>query len=338
MIRGKQWLSRQIYKLELFEIIGILVSIVAVAIFFIYANKLDDIYGVIGYHWQVVNDVVGVFQNVLPWVFTAVLAGLLILKNLLQRRHHKFFTSLAYLVRVLITFCLMLAIYKIVNFYIAVFNPFDKDAVLQHIDRIIFFDKLPSEWLEPLISKPLTYILSGAYMSWFFMVYATILLMFRHSRKAVSEYVFTAIFTFYIGYVTYIIVPAIGPIFTVQYAHPVGGIATLFAHDQTLIARDCFPSLHTGISLVMLINVWRYQRKWTWFYAPLVTLIIFSTLYLRFHYGIDDIAGAALAVVTTQLSPLFVSAWQNKRVKGKNRLQNSKDTPVVSAHNRSELA
>lgn len=308
-----QGLLRPVYRLELYEILGIVVSVAAILVFFIYAERLDEIIGVAGYHWKVVGDVVGMYQNVIPWIFTGVFAGLFVLLWRLHRLTHQRIQALAYLVRVLIAFCTMLAIYKTVNFYISVFNPYDRDTMLAAIDRALFFGKLPSEWMQAIIWKPLTYVLSGAYMSWFVLTYGTILVMMTRSRKATVEFVFTAMATFYVGYLTYILVPAIGPIYTIHFSAPIGGIASVFTHDQTLIARDCFPSLHTGISLVMLIHVWRYQKKWLWLYAPMVFLIIWSTMYLRFHYGIDVIAGASLAVCMCQLCPLAMAWWEKQR-------------------------
>jgi membrane-associated phospholipid phosphatase len=304
---------RALFVLELHEIVGLLASTLALLVFFIDAGRLDAIMGINGYHWLVVNDVVGMYQNVLTWVFTFVLILLLVLFSVLKKANHQFVQSLAYLVRVLVAFLIMMAIYKVVNFYISVFNPFDRDVFLQHIDRKIFFGKLPAEWLESIVSPWLTYLCSAAYVSWFGFVYATIILMMTHSRRATLEYVCTAIVTFYIGYLTYLFVPAIGPVYTVHFNVPVGGVTPLFTNDP-LISRDCFPSLHTGISIVMLIYVWRYRRRWTWLYAPVVMLIIFATQYLRFHYGIDVIAGAALAIAMCQICPLMVEAWEKMRV------------------------
>jgi membrane-associated phospholipid phosphatase len=312
----RQWVRRlitSVYRLELYEILGIVMSTAAVVVFFAFATKLDRIIGVRNYHWKVVNAVVGMYQNLLPWVFTGAFALLFILLWCLQRRDNPTFHKLTFIVRVLIAFCTMMAIYKIVNFYISVFNPYDRDLVLQQIDRTLFFGKLPSEWMVAITWKPLTYLLSLAYMSWFVLTYATILVMLTHSRQATVEFVFTAMSTFYIGYLTYILVPAVGPIHTVHFAEPMGGIASVFTHDQTLLARDCFPSLHTGISVVMLVYVWRYRRKWLWLYGPMTFLIVWSTMYLRFHYGIDVIAGAALATAMTQLCPLATRWWEQRR-------------------------
>jgi membrane-associated phospholipid phosphatase len=306
---------RQLCRLELYEVVGLMVSAVAVLIFFLFSGQLDNIIGVKDFHWRVVDNVVGVYQNPLAWTFTGALAVLLVLAGFFRRANHEFLRSLTYVIRILIAFCVMLAIYEIVNFYITVFNPHDRDTALQAIDRAICFGKLPSEWMESIISTPLTDILSGAYMSWFALTYGTILLMMTHSRKAVVEYVFTALATFYIGYLTYVLVPAIGPIYTISYAHPIGGIAASFVAGKSLVAHDCFPSLHTSITIVMVTFVYRYRRKWLWLYAPMALLIIWSTLYLRFHYAIDVIAGFALALVMTQLAPRMVASWERFRTR-----------------------
>ncbi|CAM3720807.1 phosphatase PAP2 family protein [Alicyclobacillus pomorum] len=338
-VRWVRQCVQSIYRLELYEILGIAVSALAIAVFFVFAKRLDEIIGISDYHWKVANAVVGMYQNLFTWLFTGAFMLLLLLLALLRKQNHQLLRKLAYLIRVLLAFCTMLAIYKIVNFYISVFNPFDRDIALQRIDRALFFGKLPAEWFSYITCKPLTDLFSAAYMSWFVLTYSTILVMMTHSRKAVVEFVFTAMSTFYIGYLTYIMVPAIGPIFTVQFAHPIGGISSVFTHDQVLVERDCFPSLHTGISLVMLISVWRYRRKWMWLYAPLVTLIICSTMYLRFHYGIDVIAGGALAVAMTQLCPLAVRWWEAKRASHLDFASSDAAAPAADGHSSvSELA
>ncbi|GMA49471.1 hypothetical protein GCM10025857_08280 [Alicyclobacillus contaminans] len=311
--KTRRLMMRALFQLELYELLGAVVSAAAIAVFFGAARKLDDIIGISGYHWKVASAVAGAYQNALTWWFTGAFALLFLLLALLHRKNHRMLRQLAFLIRVLLAFCTMLAIYKIVNFYISVFNPFDRDMALQHIDRTLFFGKLPSEWLSHLICKPLTDVLSFAYMSWFVLTYSTILVLLTHSRRAVLEFVFTALATFYVGYLTYIMVPAIGPLFTVPFPHPVGGLTNVFLHDQTLVARDCFPSLHTGISVVMVVLIGRYRRRWLWLYAPMTFLIVFSTLYLRFHYGIDVIAGAALGVAMTQLCPIAVEWWAAKQ-------------------------
>jgi membrane-associated phospholipid phosphatase len=302
-------LVQAIVQLELFEVVGLTASLAAIIIFVSHVREFDTFYGVHMFDIHILNAVIGVFENPMPWLFVGTMTLLAGLYLVIRWRRPHTSATLLYLIRIMMAFVVLMAIYKTVNFYIAVFNPFDRDAAIQQIDKNLFFGKLPSVWLEPYISKPLTYLFSGAYVSWFILTYATVLVMLRAGREAMRQYVSTALLTFYIGYFTYFLVPVIGPMYTVAYARHIGGITAFFAHDAALIARDCFPSLHTGISIVMAIIVWRYRRRFAWLYIPMAGLIISATIYLRIHYALDVFAGASLAVAMAQLTPMILRAW-----------------------------
>ena len=61
--------------------------------------------------------------------------------------------------------------------------------------------------------------------------------------------------------------------------------------------NNCFPSLHTAISTVMAILLWRSSmpRPLRITAASLAAAIVFSTLYLGIHWVVDVIAGLVLA-------------------------------------------
>jgi membrane-associated phospholipid phosphatase len=306
-------LRKAVCALELYELVGLVASSSAVAVFFCLAGRLDARMGIRGYHWQAVRSLFDVAHNVLTWAFTATVTVLLLALWCLRRSRRPRAADVAYMVRVLLSFCVMMAIYKVVNAYITVFDPFDRDPALLALDRRLFWGHTPSEWLDAVASPGLTVIMNIAYLSWYALTYLTIVVMLWHSRRAAMEYVFTAVLTFYIGYMVYILVPAVGPLYTLTFTHDLGGLTDWFRHQQVLVSHDCFPSLHTALAMVMLVYAWRYQRRWTAVYAPICLLIVASTMYLRFHYGMDAIAGAALAGVTTQIGPLCVAAWDRLR-------------------------
>lgn len=301
------------YSLELYEVAGLVAALVSIVIFLIYDKRLDKIFGVDTTRFNLVNDIYAIYQNPMSWIFTTIFLGLIILSRLPSVS--PYWQRFSYIARIALTFLVMSAIYKIVNFYIAVFNPFDRDFVIAHIDRLLFFGKLPSQWIQPYVNPVFDAIFSVAYVSWFVLLYATALLMMKKSHDAVRYYLGTAMVTFYIGYTVYYFVPAIGPVFTVHYTTPIGALPHLLVMGQTILSRDCFPSLHTGISIVMAVSVWRYQRKWSWLYIPLTILIVLSTIYLRVHYFLDVVAGASLAIITTQLVPYVVEYWERTRQK-----------------------
>ena len=75
---------------------------------------------------------------------------------------------------------------------------------------------------------------------------------------------------------------------------------------QVLGAKiDIFPSLHTAFPCFFALHAFRHREvyRWSW---PLLILqavnISVATVFLRWHYGIDTVAGVALAVVAQQLA------------------------------------
>jgi membrane-associated phospholipid phosphatase len=307
--RCLRWLTR----FELFEVIGILASMAAVWLFFADAPRLDRLFGQPGYHWQVVLEIASIYGHFIPW---AVMVGgglVAIVAWRLRLRSGQAFARFLYALRVFLSYCALLMVFRIVNFYVPVLHPGLRDSVIQEMDRFLLFGRVGAEWLQPLVHPWLTHILTGCYVSWFWLLFVTILLMLADSRRAVAEYVLASLVTFYIGYFCYVLVPVVGPGYTMHFTTAVGDIAPTFTSNRLPLPRDCFPSLHTAISVLMVIYVWRFRRRWTWFYLPFAALIIFSTLYLRMHYFTDDLAGVALATVVSLIAPGWAKAWARWR-------------------------
>ncbi|RKW16644.1 MAG: phosphatase PAP2 family protein, partial [Cardiobacterium sp.] len=60
---------------------------------------------------------------------------------------------------------------------------------------------------------------------------------------------------------------------------------------------DVFPSLHTALTLYITAFLWRDgKRKTALLLAPVTAGTIAATIWLRYHYGVDDLAGLALAL------------------------------------------
>ena len=60
---------------------------------------------------------------------------------------------------------------------------------------------------------------------------------------------------------------------------------------------DVFPSLHTALTLYITAYLWRDgKRTAALICTPLTVGTIVATIYLRYHYGVDVLAGFLLAV------------------------------------------
>src|SRR5260221_4443157 len=66
--------------------------------------------------------------------------------------------------------------------------------------------------------------------------------------------------------------------------------------------RDVFPSLHVGLSAVVLWYAWKHGKTAFLLLLPFVAGNWISTLYLRYHYLIDVLVGFVVAFLGVLLA------------------------------------
>jgi membrane-associated phospholipid phosphatase len=184
-------------------------------------------------------------------------------------------------------------------------NPADMDPVLARLDERVF-GVTPGVWMERFINPVLTTVLQLCYASYYFLPVALgLILYFKNENEAFDRTVFGIVLGFFISYVGYLLVPALGPRFYLngQYDSGLmrGHIATAVNDTLNMLEgenRDAFPSGHTEVVLIVLYYAWTYKRWYFWLALPLVTGLIISTVYLRYHYAVDVVAGMILAPVS----------------------------------------
>lgn len=191
--------------------------------------------------------------------------------------------------------------YKELGYLIPLIHPHDFDHELALIDhRILGVD--PIVWLDRINYPAFTLIMQLSYMTYYVTPIVLGLVLWRAGRfREFQFFLFVVLLGFYISYLGYIIVPAIGPRFylSADGVRPFGGpgVGTLrrFLDRMEGVTRDCFPSGHTEMTLLVLFCAHRFHKKTFYVLLPIGAALIFSTVYLRYHYVIDVIAGAAIA-------------------------------------------
>lgn len=173
----------------------------------------------------------------------------------------------------------------------------------------------PALWLQRVTRPWLTELMSLAYALLF--VFPTVILVGlyrRGERRRFSEFALALVLAYCLGLVGFMAVPAVGPRYTLRFEVPLAGYVFTEPARQAwnsleAFDRDCFPSLHTALSTLALIYFWRLRRRWprarTLFFVtlPAIVLLWASTLYLRYHYAVDVLAGWALASGCAFLAP-----------------------------------
>ena len=175
------------------------------------------------------------------------------------------------------------------------------DDALQTADRLLLGGSA-SVWLQRFTHPVLTEFLSFCYVIFFpYLLFTWVTYLGQKDLRLMQKF-WSGFFVIYgLGFLGYLLVPAVGP-------HLAPGLAAQFAPLHGAItdinARivldgsnrvDCFPSLHCAVSSYILFFDRRHRRWRFWLYlVPCVGLWV-STLYLRYHYFVDLVAGFALS-------------------------------------------
>lgn len=168
----------------------------------------------------------------------------------------------------------------------------------------------PVFWLSSFQNPGVVELLQVVYTMFIPGVVALGILLWLNRPKAEFRYgTFLISATFLISYLGYLLLPARGPRFTV-YAieHPLQGLWTFPLFQRLLdvlegTQYDCFPSGHVAVVIVGAYLARQISPLAFRTFAVFAALITISTIYLRYHYVIDVIAGMALAILVIAMAP-----------------------------------
>ena len=186
----------------------------------------------------------------------------------------------------------------------------DIDPWLIQIDLFIF-GVHPTVWIEQWVIPWFTDIMSFCYVSYYFLPLIFVVTLYLQDRMLdFDESIFVLAFGYYVSFIGYILFPAIGPRYTLAHLQSVpleGSLLTDLVRDVLNAIehnkRDCMPSGHTQIVLIVLYLAHRYERFIFYLFLPIICGLILSTVYLRYHYVIDLFAGASIAAGCMIIGP-----------------------------------
>ncbi len=227
---------------------------------------------------------------------------------------------------------LILITFKELNFLIKPIRLADYDYLFIKIDHFIFGAN-PTQFLAQFSHPLLTEILQIVYGLFYFLPIILAIALLKKNRFVAMDYaVFTVIYGFYLSYVGYFALPGIGPRFTLHNFDTIntdlpGLFLTNFLRELVnlgeslkpgtpnpaeVVQRDVFPSGHTMITLIVMFLSIKLKSRSKFFLVPVGTLLIFSTVYLWYHYFVDLLGGAALMVFTVWSGKYIFNWWRRK--------------------------
>jgi membrane-associated phospholipid phosphatase len=162
----------------------------------------------------------------------------------------------------------------------------------------------PTVWLEQFARPAWNDFMQAAYMTYFFyLVILAGILYARAERQAYWTVMTCSIAAYAMGYVVAILFPIESPyhsLAALQRGPLSGGAATAvigFVERFGRVHGAAFPSAHVSGSFVALLGAWRYRRWLFWIFLPFFLCMLVSTVYGRYHYIADGLAGLAVGAV-----------------------------------------
>ena len=181
---------------------------------------------------------------------------------------------------------------------------------------VLFMQKLP--WL------PVSELFYASYFSYYVMIVGVGIALFLRNRQQFFHYLSVVSFVFYVCYLIYIFLPVMGPR---AFFHQVEGYA-LPDEIQQLAVTDAYPdavqagiffrlmkwlyrvfeapgaalpSSHVAVALCTVFFSFRYLPRIRYAHLVVTGLLCLSTVYCRYHYVVDVLAGLVAAAVLVPL-------------------------------------
>lgn len=174
--------------------------------------------------------------------------------------------------------------------------PWEADTVLVQVDSLLWGGRILPAYFR-FESAPLAAnVLAGCYFLFFPQVLGAVM---YYGWKQRVDFFNRLLLGYLVGFVGYFALPAAGPALTTLPHGTISG--SVAAQVSRIVAdgvtgMDVFPSLHTALSVFITAYFWRDgKRRLACALVPVTVGIVLATIYLRYHYGVDVIAGLLLA-------------------------------------------
>lgn len=215
-----------------------------------------------------------------------------------------------------------------------------RDAMLLQWDRLIFFGHSPAVLLHSLLGDHLAaYVLMVVYESFSTVLTVAVVAAVVLPARIREGYRFLAsgVWAWILGVGSYYLIPSLGPFWSASQefaglphtmiqdtqARYLAQRATLLADPRAPYAFaqvSAFASLHVAMTCLLLLMASSYGlRRTARVLAVFVGVTMVATVYLGWHFAVDDAAGVAIALISVWLGRLMVHRRGERSVAARRR-------------------
>lgn len=199
---------------------------------------------------------------------------------------------------------------------------------LQTLNQLVtpgYLDATVQAWEEAAFGAQLSVVAARAapwtwlseplhlgYFSYYLVVPVAALGAYRVSGEAgLERFAVTVATAFFVCYLCFAVFPVAGPryLFPRVAGPPSDGPFYALVHavlEAGSSKGTAFPSSHVAAACAALLAAHRNARRWFWPLLPFVVLLTVGTVYGRFHYAIDAVAGVLVAALAWLATPTLM--------------------------------
>lgn len=189
-----------------------------------------------------------------------------------------------------------------------------------------YFDATVQAWEQAVFGAQLSIVMSGwydalwfsellhfGYVSYYFVVpVALIGGLYLGGEDGLERVAFATALAFFVSYLFFAVFPVAGPRY--EFAKIVGPQTDgyMFALVHSILEGGsskgtAFPSSHVAASVAAWLAAGREDRRLGWILAPFLVFLTISTVYGRFHYGLDAVVGLGVAFLAVWWTPRLMN-------------------------------
>ncbi len=193
-------------------------------------------------------------------------------------------------------------LYKEVEIFAGAFGNWALTELLQSLEVSLFAGH-PSIYL----SERLSWVPLSEYLHFCYFAYVLLFPIiggywyFTGKKTWFRELLFLLSVTYAVSYLVYILYPVDSPFYLVPpRGEPLAGHTFYdlvhFVSERGGARGGAFPSSHVSVSTVILLVTLEHQPRWLVWLLPVYLGLVLATIYGRFHYVLDIVAGLLLAL------------------------------------------
>lgn len=179
------------------------------------------------------------------------------------------------------------------------------DQVVQGWEEALFGLQLSYEWIRRAPSVFWSGLLHFAYFTYYPIIYLTpVALLITGRRRGAQDVVLATMIAFVACYVVFVFYPVGGPNYA--FEHPTGPVREVWSARLVYGVLDlgsaigtAFPSSHVAATVAAVATTWSASRRVFAVTVLPAVLLVVATVYCQMHYGVDALAGLAVAALAT---------------------------------------